>query len=118
MPKAKWHIVQDGDALTLARHLPARFDVMAETIVANGAPKRLAHQVRQDMWRALQNLRGFSPVVQVTRLAEGHLIRAGGAVAGRFNKAKTEAVIADLLADPVLRARWMRFATRAEGAYA
>jgi hypothetical protein len=98
--------------LTLARHLPARFDVAAETILRDGSAMRLAHQVRQDLWRALQNLRGFSPVVQVTRRPNGMHIKAGGAVTGALPKSKVEAQIAALLEAPDLRRRWERFATK------
>lgn len=112
MAKPKWHTQRDGDVLTLARHLPARFDVSAETTVRAGSATRLAHQVRQDLWRALQDLRGFSPVVQVTAQADGMHIKAGGAVNGALPKAKTEAQIAELLARPASRQRWERFAAK------
>lgn len=105
-----WHIIRDDAGLTLSRHRVARFDVAAR---AGFPPLRmlpLAQMVRQDLWRCLQRLRGFAPVVQVTRTDQGLEVTAGGAVAGRFPKAATEARIAALLQDPALRARWQRSA--------
>lgn len=118
MARTKWHTLKDGDVLTLARHLPARFDVAAETTVRAGSAMRLAHQVRQDMWRALQSLRGFSPVVQVTRRDGAMHIKAGGAVNGALSKAAIEAKITALLTSPDYIRRWERFATKKGAAHA
>ncbi len=70
----------------------------------------MAHQVRQDVWRALQNLRGFAPAVRVERAGQALRITAGGQVDGRFSKAAAEARIAEVLDDPANRARWQRWA--------
>ncbi|WP_233270491.1 hypothetical protein [Chachezhania sediminis] len=107
--KNGWHITVDGDVLTLARRLPVRMDICAATDLPDGNRAKVAQQVRQDMWRALQGLRGFSPVVQVTRTADGLNVRAGGQVDGAV-PAGIEAAIADVLDDPKKRARWVRFA--------
>lgn len=104
-----WHIRRGTDELTLARQLPPRFDVQAETELPMADPLRLAHQVRQDMWRALQNMRGFSPVVRVETRAEDVKITAGGRVEGRVPK-NTADSIAAVLNDPGNRARWLRHA--------
>lgn len=105
-----WHILRDGDVLTLARRLPVRFDVSASTRLPVGSRGRVAQQVRQDMWRALQDLRGFAPIVQVTRTDEGLEVTAGGQVAGRFPRAHAQAQIAAVLNDPENRTRWIRWA--------
>ncbi|SFI47617.1 hypothetical protein [Celeribacter neptunius] len=113
MSRPSWHISEVDGALTLARRLPARFDVSATAVIKGGAglgKARIAHQVRQDMWRALQNLRGFAPVVQVTTQGEDLEITAGGTIAGRFPKSEVEARIAALLAEDHLQSRWVRFA--------
>ena len=107
--KKGWHITKDEGQVTVSRQLPARFDVSANTQLAGGSAVRIAMQVRQDMWRALQGLRGFSPVVQVT-LVDGALnIEAGGRVMG--NVASTlEADIQTVLENPKNRARWLKCA--------
>jgi len=105
-----WHVLREGATLTLARHLPARFDIGAEAAFPPMGRLRLAQQVRQDMWRALRDVRGFSPAVRVTAQDGALLLRAGGRVAGPAPKAVLEARIAALLADPEKRARWARFA--------
>lgn len=107
MSRARWHIVGDGACLVLARHLPARFDVSATTVLPDANRLRLAHQIRQDMWRLLQALRGFSPVVSVTREAAHLHVQAGGRVDGPVDVARTNARISDLLSDPTLRRRWL-----------
>ena len=110
MPRTRWHILRDENVLTLARRLPVRFDLSAQTVLPDGARLKVAHQVRQDMWRALQGLKGFSPVVQVARTAAGLEVTAGGQVSGPVPRAHAEAQIADLLENPKNRARWSRWA--------
>lgn len=96
--------------MVLARG-PVRFDVSAETLLPSAAPLRIAHQVRQDLWRALQRLRGFAPVVAVTPVDAGLRVVAGGAVDGAIPPG-TSALIADLLTHPGNRARWLAHARR------
>ncbi len=96
---------RSADRLVLSRRAQARFDVAATASFPSARRGRLAHQIRQDLWRRLRDLRGFAPVVEVT--GRGPLtVRAGGSVAGRVPPG-TEATIADMLTDPALRARWM-----------
>lgn len=105
-----WHILRDGASLTVARHLPARFDIGVEAGFPPMGRLRLAHQVRQDMWRALRNVRGFSPVVRVEARGEGLLLRAGGRLDRPAPRSVLEDRIAALLACPAHRARWQAYA--------
>jgi len=105
-----WHILREGGALTLARHLPVRFDIGVEAGFPRMGRLRLAQQVRQDMWRALRSVRGFSPVVRVEEREEGLVLRAGGRLDGPAPRAALEARIAALLACPAHRARWRAYA--------
>lgn len=112
-----WHIARDGATVTVSRKRSARFD-LAEAAWIPGDDlirSRLAHQIRQDMWRRLQRQRGFCPAVRVTAQDGGYAIVAGGAIAGRVTD-RARAVIADMLQDPTLRARWIRNATRKQAA--
>lgn len=111
MTRTSWHITRTDSVLTLSRRLPARFDVAAETVLPAADPLRLAHQIRQDMWRKLQRLRGFAPVVEITAAGQGLRVRAGGQVMGRL-PANAAGLIADVLEDPARRARWIRHASR------
>ena len=104
-----WHILGDSDKLILSRHIPARFDVAVCTVLPRANMLRLAHQIRQDMWRAMQRVRGFSPVVEVRAFEEEAHVRAGGRVFGAVSPA-TAPQIADILEDTANRARWLRFA--------
>lgn len=115
MTRTPWHITRTDSTLTLSRRVPARFDVAAETVLPSGDPLRLAHQIRQDMWRKLQRLRGFSPVVEITAEGQGLRVRAGGQVMGRV-PANAAAQITEVLENPARRARWVRHASRGQGA--
>ena len=104
-----WHILRGEGVLTLARRLPARFDVVACTVLPLADPLRLAHQVRQDVWRALQSVRGFAPVVEV-RTGPDHLVlRAGGRTCQRAAPQVAQ-MVQDVLEDPENRNRWVRHA--------
>lgn len=105
-----WHRITEGGCFTMARRLPVRFDVAASARFPVMRKERLALQVRQDMWRVLQKLRGFSPVVRVCEVDGALEVTAGGAVEGAFPKAQVEARLAEMLADPERRARWTRWA--------
>lgn len=111
MARRGWHILREEGALVLTRRLPPRFDLSAETRLPGGRKAAVAHQVRQDLWRALQGLRGFCPVVRVEDAGQGLRVIAGGRVAGPV-PATARGRIAALLEDPVRRARWIAQARR------
>ncbi|MEO9572707.1 MAG: hypothetical protein ABJ263_19425 [Tateyamaria sp.] len=104
--KRRWHITSQDGTVTLARQLPARFDVAARADLPPGRPLRLAHQIRQDLWRVMRNVRGFSPVVRLAPTGTGWAVTAGGRAIGRIS-ADTEATIEALLNDTTKRARWV-----------
>ncbi|MCA0042964.1 hypothetical protein [Celeribacter litoreus] len=111
MARDRWHILKEDGALTLARQLPARFDLSVSTVIPGGAglhKERLARQVRQDMWRALQTLRGFAPVVRVSEVGADIEITAGGAIAGPYPKEDATTRLRGVLDNPNHRARWTR----------
>jgi len=110
MTSRRWHVLHEADALILARRLPARFDIAAAAVFPPVRKLRLASQVRQDLWRALRHVRGFSPVIRVEEVDGGLWLRAGGRVAGPAPRARLEAGIAALLADTANRARWLTHA--------
>jgi hypothetical protein len=112
MSARRWHILRDGTSLTLARQVPVRFDIGVEAEFPKLGKLRLAQQVRQDMWRALRDVRGFSPVVLVEERDHGLRLRAGGRVEAPAPRAGLEAKIAAILACPRNRARWAAFAGR------
>lgn len=106
MTRDRWHEIEEEGALILARRLPLRFDLAVEGRLPDASRRRVAHRLRQDMWRELQDLRGFAPAVQVWRVPGGLRVRAGGSVASRFGRAAAEARIVALLQDPARIARW------------
>ncbi|MEQ8898081.1 MAG: hypothetical protein RID23_13415 [Roseovarius sp.] len=111
MARDGWHIVEEAGVLTVARRWPARFDVAVETVLPMVSRRRLAQQVRQDVWRALRRLKGFSPVVRVAPEAGMLAVTAGGQVDGPVARAQAEARIAGVLADAANRERWIRWAS-------
>ena len=105
-----FHILRETGAVTVARQVPVRFDVSAEARFGPLRKLALAQQVRQDLWRALRNVRGCAPVVRVVEAEGGVTVTAGGQVEGRHDRAGLEEAIATLLADPRHVARWTRWA--------
>jgi hypothetical protein len=101
-----WHILREGAAVTVSRRVPVVWDVAAETRLPDAGRLRVAHQVRQDLWRALRRQRGFAPAVRVARDGAGLSVRAGGRVAAPHDRARLEAEIARVLSAPAHRARW------------
>lgn len=93
-----------------ARPNRARLDFDVMVVFPPVSSKRLARQIRQDLWRALQNLRGFSPVIELTEEPDGVCARIGGQVDGQFPRVHCEDVVRDLVANN--RARWIRWAAR------
>lgn len=115
MSNRGWHILCEEGGLTLSRLHPPRFDLRAETALPGGAALRLAHQIRQDLWRRLQNLRGFAPVVRLTPQGAGWRVEAGGAALGSVSERHVMR-LAELLEDRTCRARWLRCAGYRAGA--
>lgn len=115
MAKRGWHIQRDETGVTIARHLPAQFDLCGETALRVARPvsrTRIAHQVRQDLWRALQHLRGFSPVVQVGQ-GDGLLtIRAGGRLSAATSQTAALRQLHAVLDDAANQQRWINHAGR------
>lgn len=112
MSRSRWHMTREGGGVVLARGAE-RFDVAAETRLPAAPPVRIAHQVRQDLWRALRRLRGFAPVVSARPEAGGLRVVAGGAVAGAIPPGTAEAIAA-VLENPSNRARWLAHARRGQ----
>ena len=113
--KGGWFEQRSGRGYVLSRQWPPRFDVQvrAEFLPAAAALRRgrLARQIRQDLWRALRGLRGFSPVIQIDTGDHGLAITAGGRLLdGAPKPGGAEAKIAALLEDPAHLARWFAWA--------
>ncbi len=111
-----WYILRDGDTVTLCRQRPPQFDLRATTRLPAGNPVRYAHQIRQDLWRRLQRIRGFSPVVRLSALPDGDWqVEVGGRVMGAVPQRALDEVDA-MLEDPAKRARWIRHAAQKNSA--
>lgn len=104
-----WLYLHDGARLIHARRWPARLDIQAETVLPYGRRGRYARAIRQDMWRLLQKIRGFSPVVIATHRADGVHIVAGGSVVSPVPTGVVDRLVG-LLSDPTSRKRWTAYA--------
>lgn len=110
-----WYVKAEPGRLVESRHWPPRFDVVArQHFPVVERRSRLARAVRQDLWRQMQHLRGFSPVIEITNCGEGMSIRAGGRLNSRA-PCDTDAKIAALLSSPSHRARWQAWARTGGG---
>ena len=105
-----WHLDKGAAGLTLSRRVPVRFDLAVETVLPRVHALRLAHQLRQDVWRALRRQRGFAPAVRIVPDGVALRVTAGGQVDGPFPRARAEAALRAVLDCPANRARWCRFA--------
>lgn len=101
-----WYVTRTPESYVLSRHWPAQFDLKASTRLPRLNPSRLARQIRQDLWRELKGLRGFSPVIQVVTENSGMTIHAGGQLRAGPAPKDTRQKIQALLDDPARRARW------------
>jgi hypothetical protein len=111
--KKPWHLKRDAGRSILYRQPPPRFDISAEVFLicsCSVSQGRLAHQVRQDLWRALQNQRGFCPVVEVEQAGTTLRIRAGGRLPAPIAPNMSDRILA-VLEDPQKQMRWIRHAT-------
>lgn len=110
MSRARWHIRREAGGVTLSRVCPARFDVAATTTLSQVRMVPLAHQIRQDVWRALRHVRGFSPAVRIEPVEAGlHVVAGGRLDHGGPHGAMIDA-IRRVLDDPGNRTRWTRWA--------
>lgn len=115
----RWRIAETGDTLLLHRTgvAPAWAVEVSRTLdwpTTRRQRLSLAHQIRQDVWRACQTTRGFVPVVQVSTDDHQTVIRAGGSLTTRSGHVQSlEARIAAVLDDETNRRRWRNYAIRA-----
>lgn len=66
MPRSAWHILRDVQVWCFACRLPMRLEQWAATRLLLVHSICLMHQIRQDVWRALQSPRAFAPAVVPT----------------------------------------------------
>lgn len=104
-----------GQTYVMGKRFPVQFDLLAETILPICRSQKLALQIRQDMWRILQNLRGFLPAVEVTGHAMGMHVRAGGQLTCSVHIRYAQLKLQDMLDDPTYRQRWINYAALNKG---
>ncbi|WP_306132100.1 hypothetical protein [Roseivivax marinus] len=107
-----WYWAEADGALVHARHWPPRFDVSAEGTFPRVSSRKLAVAIRQDLWRKMKRLRGFSPVVTITHNDEFFSVRIGGRVGKAPVSESVQTMLEDLLTSPTHRAAWRKWAGR------
>jgi len=108
--RGNWFEIYDGPCFTLARRLPARFDISREISMPLMSAPRLARQIRQDIWRKLQSIRGFLPVVEITDRGAHLHVRAGGELTCPAPFERSGEWIFDVLSNRDNQRRWAAFA--------
>jgi hypothetical protein len=108
--RGNWFEIYDGPCFTLARRLPARFDISREISMPLMSAPRLARQIRQDIWRKLQSIRGFLPVVEITDRGAHLHVRAGGELTCPAPFERSGERIFDVLSNRDNQRRWAAFA--------
>ena len=106
MPKT-WIIDETPDLLLVTRRKPVRWDIEARAEFPKAHALRLAHQIRQDMWRELKKIKGFCPAVEIEK-GETLKVRAGGRVA-RHVHPMANGWVEDLLNSDIHRRRWLAY---------
>ena len=106
----KWFEIYNGPCFTLARRLQARFDICSEVLIPLMSAPRLAHQIRQDIWRKLQSIRGFLPVAEITHRGANLQVRAGGGLTCPAPFERSCERIFDGLSNRDNQRRWAGFA--------
>ncbi|MBY8974555.1 hypothetical protein KHP62_01975 [Rhodobacteraceae bacterium NNCM2] len=116
----RWTVIEaEGVCLLAPDGVAPGWDLMAEARFPLGHPasarlrRRIAHQVRQDIWRAVRRLRGFRPVVRVETAGGQVAIRAGGRLMGGRASAADTGRIADVIDNKNNQRRWMAHAAKA-----
>ena len=110
-----WIHKQFGDTFVLGKRFPVQFDLLAETIFPLCRSQKLALQIRQDMWRLLQNVRGLLPAVEVTGRETGMYVRAGGQLTCSVQVCSAQVKLQNMLENPAYRQRWINYAVLKRG---
>ncbi len=115
----KWALIEDGtETVLVPQGIAPAWDVAVDRAwpgpVTARARRRIARQVRQDVWRAARGVRGFVPVIRVA--GEDMLeIRAGGRLlAGGNAPERLTGAITAIVDDTKNRRRWMGHARRGQ----
>jgi len=118
-----WTLHHSGGETTLDRSgFRGRWDVRVDRDLAIDSVAghergrirgRIAHQVRQDVWRALRTVRGFVPRVTVSERIDGVTVAAGGALlTGSADRPSIEGALRRVLENTANRRRWVHHAIR------
>ena len=102
----------EGGLLHARAGLPDRWDIAIKRNWRFGllSRRRLARAIRQDIWRDLQQVRGFVPRVLVAQNADLVQITAGGVLMAGRAAPVLENHLAGVLDNPGNKMRWLRFA--------
>ncbi len=98
------------DMLLIFRRTPVRFDLCVGARCLSCRMNYVGHQIRQDIWRALQNLRRFLPVVEIGIVTDNLSLRAGGQLTFLVNLVSAEERPCTPLHDSQIRTRCLHFA--------
>ena len=95
----------------ICRRISVRFGLSVETRFPFLRLGLLAYQIRQGMWRALQILCGLLPAVDIKKRTNDLSLLAVGQFNYPVHLGSGEVRLRELLCDPQMQTRWLKFAT-------
>lgn len=106
-------VMQKISGLFLICHcIPVRFDLSGEMHFLFLRSRLLASQIQQDMWKAVQDLRGFLPVIEIKKGTDDLSVLAGGQLNYPLHLGLVEVRLRQPFHDPQMRTRWLKFSTK------
>ncbi|MEM9099246.1 MAG: hypothetical protein AAGC79_12060 [Pseudomonadota bacterium] len=109
-------LTEKGEALILSpKGLAPVWDIEVSRILPSlrrCSRRWVAHQIRRDLWRAMQEMRGFVPVISVAWADHWLEIRAGGRILCGAAPPNAFETIASVLDNEDNRRRWLAHTAR------
>ena len=106
-----WGMQKISGAFLICHYISVRFDLSVETHFLYLRFRLLASQIREDMWKAIQNLCGFLPAIEIKKGTDDLSVLAGGRLNCPVHITLVEVRLRKLLHDPQMRTRSLQFST-------
>ena len=106
-----WGMQKISGAFLICHYIPVRFDLSVETHFLFLSFRLLASQIREDMQKAMQSLRGFLSAIEIKKGTDDLSALAGGRLNCPVHLAPVEVCLHELLHGPQIRARSPQFST-------
>ena len=105
-----WVMQKTSGTFLICRRIPISFCFCVETHVPFLRLGLLASQIRQDMWKAMQNPRGFLSAVKIKKGTDDLYVLVGGQLNCPVHLGSVEMRLREPLNYPQMRTWWLQFA--------